>query len=197
MSSFDLLALRRVLTAVGPRVASSVPRRSRSIASPWCARSWYGVTPHPGVERMPTANPRVNVTLPSSLDSLLARLSRVERKSKSQVLRELLEAAEPALRRAVILMEKASSASESVRSGLAQAMLEAQLDVEEAVEIATATAQQLDLMDSKVRAIRASAAGARGATVRAPGGGSTPVPVTRGSGGRKRGGTGAAKGSKS
>ena len=69
---------------------------------------------------MPTVNPRVNVTLSVSLDMLVGQLARSQRVSKSQVLRELLEAAEPALQRAVSLMELAANASAEVRSGLAQ-----------------------------------------------------------------------------
>ena len=68
---------------------------------------------------MPTTNPRVNVTLSVSLDALVAHLAAHQRVSKSQVLRELLEAAEPALQRAVTLMDLASKASREVLGGLA------------------------------------------------------------------------------
>ena len=68
---------------------------------------------------MPTENPRVNVTLSVSLDQLVTRLATHTRVSKSQVLRELLEAAEPGLHRAVALMDAASVASKEVRSRLA------------------------------------------------------------------------------
>jgi hypothetical protein len=75
---------------------------------------------------MPTLNPRTNVTLSPSLDLLVQRLASHQRSSKSQVLRELLEAAEPALQRAVALMDAASTASASVRSGLARSLNMAQ-----------------------------------------------------------------------
>jgi hypothetical protein len=68
---------------------------------------------------MPTENPRVNVTLPVSLDTLVSRLAMHQRVSKSQVLRELLEAAEPALQEVVALMDAASKASAEVLGGLA------------------------------------------------------------------------------
>ena len=71
---------------------------------------------------MPSTNPRTQVTLSPSLDSLVIELARLQRASKSQVLRELFEAAEPALRRAVALMQAASMASESVRSGLRESL---------------------------------------------------------------------------
>jgi hypothetical protein len=69
---------------------------------------------------MPTTNPRVNVTLSPSLDSLVTRLSGLERVSKSMVLRELLEAAEPSLLHAVALMEAAQGAGVEARKRIAQ-----------------------------------------------------------------------------
>jgi len=71
---------------------------------------------------MPTVNPRINVTLSVSLDQLVQRMSVHTRVSKSQVLRELLEAAEPALQRAVALMDAATSATESARARIGQHM---------------------------------------------------------------------------
>ena len=71
---------------------------------------------------MPTTNPRVNVTLSPSLDSLVTRLSGLERVSKSMVLRELLEAAEPSLMHAVALMEAAQGAGAEARKRIAQDM---------------------------------------------------------------------------
>ena len=71
---------------------------------------------------MPTLNPRINVTLSPSLDSLVGRLAVFQRCSKSSVLRELLEAAEPALERVAALMEAAQKASSSVRVDLARSL---------------------------------------------------------------------------
>jgi hypothetical protein len=68
---------------------------------------------------MPTKNPRINVTLSPSVDDLVARMARGQRVSKSQVLRELLEAAEPYLQRAAALMDAASAATRGVATGLA------------------------------------------------------------------------------
>jgi hypothetical protein len=68
---------------------------------------------------MPTVNPRINVTLSPSLDSLVSRLAALERVSKSMVLRELLETAEPSLSQAVALMEAAKGASVKARQNLA------------------------------------------------------------------------------
>lgn len=71
---------------------------------------------------MPTVNPRVNVTLSPSLDSLVGRLAALQRVSKSNVLRELLETAAPALSRAVALMEAAARSKPEVLHGLARSL---------------------------------------------------------------------------
>jgi len=75
---------------------------------------------------MATTNPRVQVTLSPSLDTLVRHLAMHQRTSKSQVLRELLEAAEPALQRAVVLMDAASKATAEVKVGLARSLDRAQ-----------------------------------------------------------------------
>lgn len=80
---------------------------------------------------MPTLNPRVNVTLSPSLDSLITQLAGLERVSKSSVLRELLEAAEPSLRQAVALMEAAKGASAEARKQIV-------LDLDNSVKAADA-----------------------------------------------------------
>lgn len=71
---------------------------------------------------MPTTNPRINVTLSPSLDSLVGQLASLQRVSKSSVLREYLEAVEPTLRQAVALMEAGKGASEASRVKVASDM---------------------------------------------------------------------------
>ena len=71
---------------------------------------------------MPTVNPRINVTLSPSLDTLVGQLAGFERVSKSMVLRELLEAAEPSLRKAVALMTAAQGVTGKARDQLARDM---------------------------------------------------------------------------
>lgn len=79
---------------------------------------------------MPTDNPRVNVTLSPSLDSLVGRLASLQRMSKSSVLRELLEAAAPALSRSVALMEAAARSKPAVLRGLAVSLSQEQARIE-------------------------------------------------------------------
>lgn len=80
---------------------------------------------------MPTLNPRVQVTLSPSLDVLVSRLAGLQKSSKSQVLRELLEAAEPALQRAVALMDAASRVKAQVHTGLGESLLRSQERIED------------------------------------------------------------------
>lgn len=105
---------------------------------------------------MPTANPRINVTLSPSLDALVGRLAVAQRVSKAHVLRELLEAAEPALQRTVALMEAAFQAADKSRDEL-RAKLDAVLDVAEA-----SVAQVVEQMDRSTADLVASAEAVKG-----------------------------------
>lgn len=98
---------------------------------------------------MPTVNDRVNVTLSPSLYRLVTRLAEFQKVSRSQVLRELLEAAEPALQRAVTLMSSASQASAQVKAGLATALDMSMDTLEGELERELATIDQYgpDLVD--------------------------------------------------
>ena len=104
---------------------------------------------------MPTVNPRINVTLSPSLDQLVARLAKFQRVSKSQVLRELLEVAEPALQRAATFMDAASNASSAALDGLAKSLESEQAKAEETVAsfLAVADSMTADLV-SQAQAIR-------------------------------------------
>lgn len=135
---------------------------------------------------MPTVNPRVNVTLSPTLDSLVSRLAVLSRVSKSNVLRELLETAAPALSRAVAVMEAAERAKPDVMRGLARSLERSQIAAEVALEHALGTVVNAEDLVAHAEAVKgrrpartqrqgASPGGAAGAA-------STPVPVTRGSG---------------
>lgn len=71
---------------------------------------------------MPTVNPRINVTLSPSLFGMVDELAKHQRVSKSMVLRELLEASEPALARVVAMLKAAESMTEAARKRLLQDM---------------------------------------------------------------------------
>ena len=150
---------------------------------------------------MPTVNPRTNVTLSPSLDLLVVRLASMQRMSKSQVLRELLEAAEPALQRAVTLMEAASKAAPGVLSGLRDSLSRAQDKAEahmtEQLAYMDGASQDLVNLAQTIRGKRPRASAIAPPEAKARGKASTPpevekrvstpVPVTRGSGHPKPG----------
>ena len=126
---------------------------------------------------MPTQNPRINVTLKPSLDALVTRTAELTRTSKSQVLRELLEAAEPALQRAVALMEAAAQATGAIKERLAQSMDAGIADAEKAQERILATLDGAKDLVSQAEEIRErrparrDPRSGRGASAAAPGGG--------------------------
>lgn len=127
---------------------------------------------------MPTLNPRTQVTLSPSLDRLVVRLASMQRMSKSQVLRELLEAAEPALQRAVVLMEAASTATAQVHDGLARSLSQAQDSLEARMQ------RELAKMDAMAADLVAQAESVR---VRRPARGTRSVPELVGAGDKARG----------
>lgn len=140
---------------------------------------------------MPTSNPRTNVTLSPSLDHLVMRFAAVQGVSKAQVLRELLQAAEPALHRAVLLMESASKAGPGVLAGLAQSLSRSQdrieSDLASALSIVDGVTVDLVSQAEKVRSRKPARPGSRtdasGAAAAPP----NPPPSNRGVKSSKRG----------
>ena len=131
---------------------------------------------------MPTVNPRVNVTLSPTLDALVSKLAKLQGVSKSQVLRELLEAAEPALQRAVALMEAASKATGDVLSGLAESLEKAQdkAEAQLSAHLAYLDAAQIDLVE-QAQAVRGRrpAAGVSQRRAASPSGARFPLPPAK------------------
>lgn len=71
---------------------------------------------------MPTTNPRINVTLSPSTDALVGLIAASQRISKSQVIREILEAAEPTFQKALAIMAAASKVREGSRKEIADSL---------------------------------------------------------------------------
>ena len=175
----------------GSRVELFVPVCRRSIASP-CVRicllrSDSAKVVHRSLRciAMPTVNPRINVTLSPQLDLVVQRLATFQRVSKSQVLRELLEAAEPALQRAVVLMEAAAGAADAMKEGFAQSLDRAQSKVEAhaAAVLRQMDQTSLDLVQQAeaIRGRRPRASKAQPSRVASPPGtGSPSAPRPRG-----------------
>jgi hypothetical protein len=134
---------------------------------------------------MPTINPRVQVTLSPSLFDLVGRMAQAQQVSRSQVLRELLEAAEPALQRVVALSQAAERAKGAVKADFAESLRRSQEVIEAELSRSLGGVDGLtgDLvaMAQRIEGRRPGRTRASGAGV---GGGApaTPVPVTRGSG---------------
>lgn len=118
---------------------------------------------------MPTTNPRVNVTLSPSTDLLLRRLAVATGQSKSNIVRELIETAEPALGRVVALMTAAKGAQRSMLDDLALGLDRAQSKAEAVLEGALSEVESTvgDLV-AQAEAVRARKPTGAGAVAAAP-----------------------------
>ena len=123
---------------------------------------------------MPTAKPRITVTLEPHSHEVLSRLSAASGDSMSQIVSGFVEMAIPSLERVVAIMERAKAAPEEFRAGLRASIDRADRTLVPALE------QAIGQADMFLAGAVASAASAVSE------GGSTPVPVTRGSGRPKR-----------
>jgi hypothetical protein len=137
---------------------------------------------------VPTKNPRLSVVLPPSLAATLADLAHETGDSASSLVRGLLEQTEPALLRMLELVRAAKLAKGQIGSGVSQTMDRVVGDLQDALAVAESrtgrVAQDLAALNQAGAKSRrragggTGAAGAAGSSAR----GSTPVPVTRGSG---------------
>lgn len=131
---------------------------------------------------MPTANPRINVTLPPEQYELVSRLAKMQRRSRSAVLLELLETVLPVLERVAVVGEAAQRAHAQAREGLRESVERAEATI--LPKLAEALEQADWLLEEQVRLVQDSAhrstpqeaGGARRGGVRGP------RPVTRGPG---------------
>ena len=125
---------------------------------------------------MPTAKPRIQVTLTTAQYELLQRLSKLQHRSMSSIVAELWESIHPVLERVAVVLQAAVRAQDSAKEGLRAATEESERQLRPHVAAALG---QLDMltMDFEAVAPKADAAERSGA-----GPPRTPVPVTRGSG---------------
>lgn len=126
---------------------------------------------------MPTANPRITITLTPAVHALLKRMSTLTGNSQSAIVAELLETSQPVLQRVVTVLEAAhlaqANVGEKVKDSLAvaQAKLERQLGL--ALETMDEGARPLIDHAEAVKRRRAGAGGTRRA------GGAAPVSAPR------------------
>lgn len=127
---------------------------------------------------MPTANPRLTITLEPAIAACLRRLSEVTGNSQSKLIAELLEGSVPVFERVIATIEAAKSASDEIRGKLASDMQGAQSRIETQMglvldEFDGATAPLLEAV--KRRARKGTGARARSAGRPATAGPSTPM----------------------
>lgn len=79
---------------------------------------------------MAGTNPRISVTLKPSLDAAIRRLSEATGQSKSSLVAELLEQAEPVLMRMATVIEAAQTATKEAKERMAANLDEAQTKLE-------------------------------------------------------------------
>lgn len=144
---------------------------------------------------MATTKPRITVTLEPHAYEVVSRLSKANGESMSAIVTGLVDLAVPSFERVVVVLERAASASDEVKAGMRAALDRADRDV---LPHMLAAAGQGDMFLAGLVAEGEAAPAApgtalpsqapaeqpkRGRKVSAEG--STPVPVTRGSGAQR------------
>lgn len=114
---------------------------------------------------MPTTKPRVQVTMEPHDHEVIARLAKLQGRTRGAVIADLLHEVTPALARTVALLEAAAAAPEQVKRGL-RSVVDGVHD-----ELVATAGHGIAQMDWLLGELQGGA-----------GKGSTPVSVTRGSG---------------
>ena len=141
---------------------------------------------------MPTANPRIAITLPTYRHALLKRLAGLQGVSMAALVCDLLDEFYPVLERVCVALEMAQTAQESSRAGIKEAAIRAE---EEMQPMASAVLNQFDMFLSDVKT-QFAADGKDGTAAGETHAGGAPLPsvpkasnprvVTRGSGTKTR-----------
>jgi hypothetical protein len=92
---------------------------------------------------MPTAKPRIAVTLEQSTFEVIARMAALQGVSRGSVVADLLDSVAPVLTRTVALLEAAAAAPKQVRDGLREV---AEAAHDEFTVIAGDATKQLDML---------------------------------------------------
>ena len=130
---------------------------------------------------MSTTKPRITLTLEPAVYEVLRRLSAASGDSMSAVVADFLDVAIPQMDRMVTILEQAKAIPQQTKDELRESLERGEARVLSALD--DATAHSLLLMARMENATQAAGAGgASPRTKRATAGGSTPVPLTGGSG---------------
>ena len=121
---------------------------------------------------MPTVNPRINVTLSPSLFGMVSDLAKQQRISKSMVLRELLEASEPALSQVVAMLRAADdmndAAIQRLKQDLGQTIESVEKKLDSAMQLAAGVTADLVAQAESIRGRRPGVGKRSAARSRAP-----------------------------
>lgn len=151
---------------------------------------------------MPATNPRISVTVTTSVEAVLSRLSVATGQSKSSFIAELLESSMPVLERMATVIEAAQQAKDTLKSQTVKDMEEAESRLHEILGVTMdifdeSTAPILEEAERVQRRAARSQTG-RGGRAATPAAGLATPPqppyVTRGSGTPKQGKGATAKG---
>lgn len=152
---------------------------------------------------MATTKPRITITLEPRTYEVVSRMAKAGGESMSAVVTGIVDLAVPSFERAVAIVERAQSAGDEVRAGIKSALDRADRDL---MPMLLEAVKQSDMFLAGVGHEAADGGAAPAPRRRRPVAGaaapkveegvSTPVPVTRGSGGRQPGAKRAVKGAK-
>jgi hypothetical protein len=126
---------------------------------------------------MPTAKPRIQVTVTNSQYELLKRLAKLQQRSMSAVLSELFDQIEPVYERVAVVLQAAMRAQDSMKDGLRTATESAEREL---APMLGAAMGQLDLLMAAAGPAQPGAAATAVGSAALPAI-PTPGPVTRGS----------------
>lgn len=128
---------------------------------------------------MPTAKPRITITLSTTTHETLSRLSVVSGESMSSIVAQVVDLAVPSLGRLGVVLEQARDAPKEARAGLLSAIDRAERDLLPAM---TSSIAQADMFLTDLAAAAGSAAPALAGAPVPVAAVSDPRLVTRGSG---------------
>jgi hypothetical protein len=151
---------------------------------------------------MPTLNPRITITLTPAVAAVLKEMSQLTGNSQSAIVGDLLQSSQPVLERIVLTLRAASTIQQEAAKEIASGMHRAQTKLEKQFDLALGTMDEgiRPLLEEAEKIKRRSGRAGGGVALAAPvparsaRAGSTPVPVTRGSGPQPGGPKGKGKG---
>lgn len=117
---------------------------------------------------MPTLKPRVQVTLEPSTHEVIERFARLQNRTRGAIISELLDSIAPPLARSVALLEAAQEAPKTIKAGLRSVIDDMHSELLSITGDASVALRQFEALFDADGLLVAD--------------GSTPVPVTRGSG---------------